>query len=504
MRTSSCQSASALAPPQGRRGLASSLVRIAVLGASVGLTTAGGIATASAQDMPRTIAPGPTSTTTTTVEEKPADADIPTWYRFEFGAYGGVHFFDDEHHLREYSDDSQYLSPKDRGAFGLRFGFNLNPHVGIEADGWWTPTRTRSLEPERKTDLSVFGYRLSLLVDFIGRGPARPFLMVGAGGVSSIVNNDDVRRSVLPNDQDPVLHVGAGLKIFPHPRVGIRIDGIMMSPPAFLSDIYAVGEETEFGGPDFQILGSLFFNFGEVAPPKKEVITKETVVLPPPPPPDPDGDGITGAADKCPNVAEDRDGFEDEDGCPDNDNDADGIADAQDKCPLKPENVNGTDDEDGCPEEDTDGDGFFGSRDKCPDAPETKNGFQDDDGCPDELPPAIKKFTGVIEGIKFKTGSANILPGSFTILDRAVAVLKEYPDIKMEIQGHTDNRGKAEYNRNLSQKRAEAVRTYFITRGVGAERLTAVGYGFDKPIADNKRESGRALNRRTEFQLITQ
>ena len=115
----------------------------------------------------------------------------------------------------------------------------------------------------------------------------------------------------------------------------------------------------------------------------------------------------------------------------------------------------------------------------------------------------MKKFTGVIEGITFKTGSANILPGSYNVLDRAVQVLKEYPEIKLEIQGHTDNRGKADYNRDLSQRRAESVRSYLVSRGIAPERLTAVGYGLDQPVADNSSESGRSRNRRTEFKLIT-
>ncbi|HEY0708039.1 MAG TPA: OmpA family protein [Polyangia bacterium] len=441
--------------------------------------------------------PTPTETTTTTTTGDVDDS--PSWYRFEFGLYAGAHFFDNEHHLRLFSDDSEYLSPKDRGAFGLRFGFQLNPHVSLEADGWWTPTRSRSLNADKKTDMSVFGYRASLLVDFVGRGPFRPFLMAGAGALSSVVQNENI----LPNDTDPVFHAGVGAKVFLTPRVGLRVDGIVMAPPAFASDIIEIGDETEFGGPDFQVLGTLFFNFGEVAKPQV-IVQKETVMVTPPPPVDPDGDGIAGDTDKCPNVAEDRDGFEDEDGCPEADNDKDGVPDQSDKCPLKPESMNGIDDEDGCPEEDGDNDGFVGTRDQCPDAPETKNGFQDGDGCPDELPAAVKKFTGVIEGIKFKTNSANILKGSFLVLDRAVAVLKEYPDLKMEIQGHTDDRGKDELNRTLSQKRADAVRTYFITKGIPAERLTAVGYGEDKPIADNKTSSGRAQNRRTEFQLITQ
>jgi OOP family OmpA-OmpF porin len=423
----------------------------------------------------------------------------PLLYRFEFGLYGGAHFFAQEHGLRQFSDDSELFSPKDAGVFGGRFSLNLNRHVALEGDAYWSPTHTRGRDPSIYTKMSVFGYRASLLIDFVGQGPFRPFVELGAGGMSSIVDNEDL----LPNDQDPVVHGGLGFKLYFADRVGLRVDGLIMGPPAFASDVIKIGDETDFGGPDFQVLGTLFFNFVPVQRSSRQVIVKkETVVMQPPTPVDPDADGIAGDADRCPNVAEDRDGFEDEDGCPDNDNDKDGINDAQDKCPLKPENVNGIDDEDGCPEEDTDGDGFFGSRDKCPDAPETKNGYQDDDGCPDEVPAAVKKFTGVIEGITFKTGSANILPGSFAVLDRAVTVLKEFPDIKLEIQGHTDNRGKADYNRDLSQRRAESVRTYLVSRGIAAERLTAVGYGMDQPVADNASESGRSKNRRTEFKLV--
>jgi OOP family OmpA-OmpF porin len=287
-------------------------------------------------------------------------------------------------------------------------------------------------------------------------------------------------------------------------RLSLRLDGRVLAPPAVLGPIVSIGDEAEFGGPDFEVLGALSFAFGELEKPRVEV-RKEVVVVkqaPPPPPPDPDNDGIAGDDDKCPNEAEDKDGHEDTDGCPDPDNDGDSVADADDKCPMQPENRNGVDDEDGCPEEDTDGDGFLGTRDKCPDAPETKNNFKDDDGCPDEIPPAVKKFTGAIQGINFKSNSAVILKGSFVVLDRAADLLKEYPDIKVEISGHTDDRGKPELNKALSQKRAEAVRDYLFGKGIAADRLTAVGYGSDRPIDDNKRSAGRAKNRRIEFNLI--
>jgi outer membrane protein OmpA-like peptidoglycan-associated protein len=104
-------------------------------------------------------------------------------------------------------------------------------------------------------------------------------------------------------------------------------------------------------------------------------------------PPDSDGDGVPDDEDRCPEIPEDRDGFQDADGCPDPDNDSDGIPDVTDKCPDQPEDKDGFEDSDGCPDLDNDRDGIPDSVDKCPGKPETKNGFEDEDGCPDELPP---------------------------------------------------------------------------------------------------------------------
>jgi len=103
---------------------------------------------------------------------------------------------------------------------------------------------------------------------------------------------------------------------------------------------------------------------------------------------DRDHDGVPDREDKCPDVPEDRDGFEDKDGCPDPDNDKDGILDKDDRCPNEPEEVNGIEDTDGCPEPDRDFDGIKDVVDKCPDKPEDKNGYEDDDGCPEGGMPA--------------------------------------------------------------------------------------------------------------------
>jgi outer membrane protein OmpA-like peptidoglycan-associated protein len=192
-------------------------------------------------------------------------------------------------------------------------------------------------------------------------------------------------------------------------------------------------------------------------------------------------------------------------GCPPpKDTDGDGIPDANDACPTQAGPASSDPAKNGCPlPKDTDGDGIMDDVDKCPNEPETFNGYQDSDGCPDEVPAEIKRFTGVIEGINFKTNSAIINKNSYDLLDKAVKVLSDYPDVRIEISGHTDNVGKAEYNKELSQKRADSVKEYFVQKGIKVERLTSIGYGEEKPIADNKTKAGKAKNRRTEFKLLT-
>ncbi len=101
---------------------------------------------------------------------------------------------------------------------------------------------------------------------------------------------------------------------------------------------------------------------------------------------DSDRDGVDDSQDKCPDVAEDADGFEDGDGCPDYDNDFDGMYDQHDECPDEAEDFDGFEDHDGCPEPDNDKDGIPDAEDKCPNKAEVKNGFRDEDGCPDKKP----------------------------------------------------------------------------------------------------------------------
>ncbi|HEY3497601.1 MAG TPA: OmpA family protein [Polyangiaceae bacterium] len=219
----------------------------------------------------------------------------------------------------------------------------------------------------------------------------------------------------------------------------------------------------------------------------------------PPAEPDTDGDGLLDLVDACVLEPEDKDGYLDEDGCPEIDNDLDGLLDAADKCPLEAEDPEGFEDEDGCPDPDNDKDTVLDVQDQCPNEPGSTT--QDPIGCPAK--PALVVVTDcevkITQQIHFEYNKDKIRPESFPILDAVVEVLQKNADIKIEVQGHTDNRGGAAYNKDLSNRRAGSVRKYLIAHGVSTDRLTSIGYGFDRPIVDNSTEQNRALNRRVQF-----
>ncbi|HPF70479.1 MAG TPA: OmpA family protein, partial [Candidatus Krumholzibacteria bacterium] len=229
---------------------------------------------------------------------------------------------------------------------------------------------------------------------------------------------------------------------------------------------------------------------------------------------DNDGDGIADVRDGCPNDAEDHDGFEDLDGCPDPDNDGDGIIDAQDRCPNEAEDLDGFADDDGCPDPDNDGDGVLDAADRCPDTP--AGTLVDGDGCPVVAAPApspavapvpaiampVAGQTIALENVAFESGSARLTPASVVTIDAVAQAMKDHPDMAVEIRGHTDAVGAAEVNLDLSQRRATAVRDALIQRGIAPARVTAVGYGEDFPVADNGTPEGRAANRRVELYRV--
>lgn len=229
--------------------------------------------------------------------------------------------------------------------------------------------------------------------------------------------------------------------------------------------------------------------------------------------PDQDLDGLTDNEDRCPTIA----GSLELKGCPDADKD--GVADIDDKCPgtktgykvdgsgctLDNDKDGIVNEEDVCPElagplvfkgcPDSDADGVSDNNDRCP----SVKGTIENKGCPEIAKEDIVKITLIASKIYFETGSDKLKLISNSQLDDLVLILKRYDGINLTIEGHTDNVGDDAYNMELSQKRTASVKSYLVSKGIADSRLTAIGYGETKPIADNTKAAGKAKNRRVEL-----
>jgi OOP family OmpA-OmpF porin len=427
----------------------------------------------------------------------------PNAGEIDIGLFGGYHIFGSTSSLGAQTgqianniDDSPII--------GLRVGYFIFSRLAVEVEAAGLLAQPRNRFDD---DFLAYSYRANLLLRFTPDLLGGDLFLLGGIGGYTVPDVSDVLTSAT----EFLPHFGLAAMVPLAGPIGIRFDG---------RAIIAKNTEDDMD-LNYEGLISLYLMIGH----RPHEATPAAPV-------DGDGDGINDDVDRCPTEAEDMDGFQDEDGCPDGDNDGDGVPDVSDKCPTEagvaPEGCPDTDadgdgimgsvdrcpneaedkdgfqDEDGCPDPDNDGDGVADANDKCPDQLETKNGFEDDDGCADEVPAAVQKFTGTIRGINFVSGSARITRSSFRTLDQAVAVLKEYPSVSLEIAGHTDDVGDAEKNKALSQARADSVKAYLVSKGIEETRLTAVGYGEDKPVDPATTRAARAKNRRVEFQIRTQ
>ncbi|GAB3243727.1 hypothetical protein GCM10027346_40780 [Hymenobacter seoulensis] len=215
--------------------------------------------------------------------------------------------------------------------------------------------------------------------------------------------------------------------------------------------------------------------------------------------PDTDNDGVDDTDDKCPDVA----GTAELNGCPDTDKD--GITDQEDKCPDTP--ASATVDATGCSEPaapapvsstDTDGDGVPNDQDRCP----TSVGPASNKGCPEIQPAVRQRLQEATKLIGFELNKATLLASSYPTLDTIAKLLGQYPDYSLSIAGHTDSRGPALFNQQLSRQRAAAARTYLLGKGIPENRVELRGYGPRHPVASNDTEAGRTQNRRVEFDLF--
>lgn len=367
--------------------------------------------------------------------ERWIDRYAPDPMMVELGIWGGVLFpspslelFEAELGLPEQGRKRYGILAPD---VGVRVGFYPLRHFGIEVEGGVMPASLR----DGSGNPIIWAGR-GHLVGQIGLWRLTPFIVAGAGavGVAS-------PRSAVGSEVDIGVHFGGGLKFFINYWLMMRLD-----VRDNLTNRAGVGEGVTHS-PEILLGLSVTLNR-----------TKEKPLR-------------------------DRDG--------------DGIPDRDDQCPREPGPA-----PTGCPP-DIDEDEIPDEVDKCPTEPESKNGFDDDDGCPDIVPAEFADLAGILEGILFDSDKDVIKKESKPILDRAVEVLQKYPQVRIEISGHTDSAGGYEHNVDLSQRRAESVKTYLTEAGVDAGRIETRGAGPNEPIATNDTKDGRAQNRRIEVKILT-
>lgn len=260
------------------------------------------------------------------------------------------------------------------------------------------------------------------------------------------------------------------------------------------------------------VRGHMVYTFGISGLVGRKKVATKAVALPQLPL-DSDSDGVYNDVDKCPDVAglaryegcpipdTDNDGINDEEdscktvagiakyhGCPIPDSDNDGINDEEDKCKDTPGVVKYN----GCPIPDSDNDGVNDEEDRCPQLA----GTAANQGCPEIKEEVRKQVAYNAARVYFVTGSYKLSSKSNPALDNMVKLLQDDANLKLSIEGHTDNVGKDEFNQTLSENRAASVKQYLVNKGVDESRLTAQGFGETQPVVDNNTAAGRAKNRR--------
>ncbi|MCC7539456.1 MAG: OmpA family protein [Deltaproteobacteria bacterium] len=272
----------------------------------------------------------------------------------------------------------------------------------------------------------------------------------------------------------------AGLKLYPTRGLVVGLAG-------------GAGLSRGAGSPDARVI----LMIGWTQPPREAPPPAPEPEPEPEQPGDRDGDGLIDPDDQCPDDPEDRDRFEDENGCPDPDNDQDGILDTPDGCPLVPEDRDGFADDDGCPDPDNDQDTVLDTDDRCP----TDPGPPDNQGCPRVILRADR--IEILQRIEFEVDRDVLLPVSIPILEDVARIMREHPEIRrISIEGHTDDQGSARHNDRLSTRRARAVLRWLTSHEVEASRLVSAGFGENRPLEPNTSDEGRQRNRRVEFRIV--
>ncbi|MGH9258549.1 MAG: OmpA family protein [Acidimicrobiales bacterium] len=408
--------------------------------------------------------------------------------------------------LARYSVYDEDLNLDDAWGPGGRLGYYFSDHWAIEADAGFTATQAGAAS----VDHTLAHVRL---IRSVGLGK-RFDLLLGAGYAYNKFSN-----GTSESEHGAGGLAGLRLRLFEH--IGLRADA---TADYMLDQAIAPDDNIHLGA---QAGVSLLLGGGP-GDDDKDGVLDDTDACPDTPAATPgdtrgctdsDRDGVADQGDRCPNTPSGRpvdalgctdvdgDGVVDpQDGCANTpagvrvdasgcplDADRDGVSDAADRCPSTPAGARV--DANGCPL-DSDADGVPDTADRCPGT--AAGVVVDAAGCPPPVAPAPV----VLEGVNFLSGSSKLTLDSQGPLNRVVEALNRNAEVRVAIEGHTDNVGNRESNIRLSRARAQSVRAYLISKGIAASRLTAEGLGPDQPIASNDTPEGRTQNRRVQLRQL--
>ncbi|MCA9678339.1 MAG: OmpA family protein [Myxococcales bacterium] len=379
----------------------------------------------------------------------------------QLGGFFGPRIFSDDAALGALDDFRTPL--KSTVTLGARLARPVLPWLVPEVELPFAAARTRDF------DVSVLWVDPRADLRFVAwpQRKIRPFVLFGVGAPMTLSSKKNFFGSDVSFDG----FGGFGAQASPGRGVHFRLDVRVGITQGYEAPI-AVETEISVG---------LWFDLGGRPARGRGTVRVAT-------PTDRDGDGIDDADDRCPDRAEDADGFEDRDGCPDIDNDLDRVLDIADACPS---------------------------------VPETYNGFDDEDGCPDIIPKDLDEVLGTVEGSLYEPGGVDVADGAVAAIGRVAKLLETYPGVRVIVIGHTDDQevelpepaegeevsdedraaARAEALVELSRRRAEAVRAVLIAQGVPSGRIVVEGRGAEEPVTDNDTPRSRRANRRVAIRL---